>query len=285
MFAPLSPGEIRYIEEGVSHNLRNDGRGRLDYRPFILETGIISQTNGSARITLDTTDVLVGIKAELGEPDPEAPNLGKLKVSVECCPSASPEFEGRAGTALNVELATVIHRMLQNNRVIDLSKLCLLDGLKCWVIYIDALVLDSGGNLFDAVSIATRAALYNTVIPQITVVKGEEYGDFDLEIDPDKFITLDTDNVPICVTLTKIGNYVIVDSTLEEEFCAGSRVTFSVNKHGRIYATQKGPGTLPVNSITQMMNIVQPIAIAIIAKMEEVLLKERSIKKKQGFLK
>jgi len=269
----------------VCANLRNDGRGRLDYRPFTLETGIISQTNGSARIILDTTDVLVGIKAELGEPDPETPQLGKLKVSVECCPSASPEFEGRAGTALNVELATVLHRMLQNSKVIDLSKLCLLEGLKCWIIYIDALVLDSGGNLFDAVSIATRAALYNTVIPQITVVKGEEHGDFDLEIDPDKSFTLNTDNVPICVTLTKIGTYVLVDATLEEEFCAGSRVTFSINKYGNIFATQKGPGTIPVNAVTQMMSVVQPIAVTIIGKMDEILLKEKSIKKKQGFLK
>jgi len=227
-----------------------------------------------------------GIKTELGEPDAETPDQGKLKVSVECCPSASPEFEGRAGTALNVELATVIHRMLENNNVLDLKKLCLLEGLKCWIIYIDALVLDSGGNLFDAVSIATRAALHNTVIPQITVIKGEEHGDFDLEIDPDKFITLDIDNVPVCVTLTKIGVYVIVDATLEEEYCAGSRVTFSVNKYGRIYATQKGPGTLPLNSITQMMSIVQPIAASLISTMDEIFLKEKNTtKKKQGFLK
>lgn len=34
---------------------------------------------------------------------------------------------------------------------------------------IDALVLDSGGNLFDSLSLATLAALYNTKIPSIKV--------------------------------------------------------------------------------------------------------------------
>jgi len=284
MLAALSPGEIRFIEEGVASNIRNDGRGRLDYRPFTLETGIISQTNGSARIVLDTTDVLVGIKAELGEPEPDTPNLGKLQVSVECCPSASPEFEGRGANALNVELATVIHRMLQNSNVIDLSKLCLLEGLKCWIIYVDALVLDSGGNLFDALSIATRAALFDTTIPEISIVKGESHGDFDLEIDPDKSFSLNTANIPICVTLTKIGAHVIVDATLEEEFCAGCRVTFSVNKFGNIYTTQKGPGTIPANAVTQMMSVVQPIAVASIQKMDDLLNREKTIKKKHGFL-
>lgn len=45
----LSPGEIEFITEGIAEGIRVDGRGRLDYRPFGLETGIISQANGSAR--------------------------------------------------------------------------------------------------------------------------------------------------------------------------------------------------------------------------------------------
>lgn len=39
----------RFISDGVAQNVRIDGRGRFDYRPYMLETGVISQTNGSAR--------------------------------------------------------------------------------------------------------------------------------------------------------------------------------------------------------------------------------------------
>lgn len=94
-----SYNSYRYIEDGIAQNFRNDGRGRFDFRPFILETGIISQTNGSARYVLATvvfyevykmtrlklssTDILVGIKAEIGEPLPNAHDQGVIQVSVE----------------------------------------------------------------------------------------------------------------------------------------------------------------------------------------------------------
>lgn len=45
----------------------------------------------------------------------------------------------------------------------ELKKLCIIPGKLCWIIYVDAMVLDSNGNLFDAISIATRAALHNTL--------------------------------------------------------------------------------------------------------------------------
>jgi hypothetical protein len=35
------------------------------------------------RIKLDTTDIIVGIKVEVGEPDPNTPNWGRFQVSVE----------------------------------------------------------------------------------------------------------------------------------------------------------------------------------------------------------
>lgn len=35
------------------------------------------------RLVLDTTDILVGIKAEIGEVDPSAPDQGRVEVAVE----------------------------------------------------------------------------------------------------------------------------------------------------------------------------------------------------------
>lgn len=81
--ALISPPERLFIEAGVEQNFRSDGRERLDYRYFTLETGVLEQTNGSAKLTLDTTEVLVGIKAELGNPNPNEPKKGRIQFFVE----------------------------------------------------------------------------------------------------------------------------------------------------------------------------------------------------------
>jgi hypothetical protein len=62
----------------------------------------------AARLQLDTTDVLVGINLEIGEPTMEAPGHGRVQCSVECTTSASAEFEGRGGQDLNVALVTIL---------------------------------------------------------------------------------------------------------------------------------------------------------------------------------
>lgn len=78
-----SPSEQKYLEAGIEHNLRADGRSRVDFRSITLETGVIDQTNGSARLRLANTDVLVGVKVEISTPEPTAPNEGIIKFYVE----------------------------------------------------------------------------------------------------------------------------------------------------------------------------------------------------------
>jgi hypothetical protein len=80
----LSQAERHYITEGVHSDLRADGRGRLDCRALVLETGIISQASGSARVRLgDGTDILVGVKVEIDQVEPDANNVGKIVCNVE----------------------------------------------------------------------------------------------------------------------------------------------------------------------------------------------------------
>lgn len=134
----ISSSERKYIIEGTENNLRSDGRSRLDFRPFMVETGVIVTTNGSARVKLDTTDVLVGIKIDVGEPLPEEPNKGRIDFSVDCCPSINPIFEGRGADELNAELLRILLNTYKN--AFNFESLCLVAGKYCWVIYIDVLV-------------------------------------------------------------------------------------------------------------------------------------------------
>ena len=48
----LSQNEKVFIKNGVFDDFRLDGRARRDYRYFEIETGIVSNTNGSARLRL-----------------------------------------------------------------------------------------------------------------------------------------------------------------------------------------------------------------------------------------
>jgi len=276
----ISIAERKYLEDGISQNFRSDGRSNLDYRHFILETGILTQTNGSARVKLAQTDVLVGVKAEIGEPDLASPNKGKVQLSVECCPSASPEFEGRGAEDLNTELARVLERLLQTESALDLTKLCIIPGKVCWILYIDAMVLDSGGNLFDAISVATRAALHNTAIPVVDVAND----DYDVTDDPSKQWNIDVTNVPICVTFCKIGSSYVVDATIEEELCVNVRLTIGVNKNGNICTVQKGgQGGLDPSSMYEMLNHSRKIGQQLLQKLDEALVTEQKQSRKLGF--
>ncbi|XP_042056029.1 exosome complex exonuclease RRP42-like [Salvia splendens] len=87
----LSLGEQTFIKGGIYQDLRTDGRKRLTYSPIFVETGIIPQASGSARVKLGATDVIAS--AELGKPNPSYPDKGKVSIHVDCSPTAEPSFE------------------------------------------------------------------------------------------------------------------------------------------------------------------------------------------------
>jgi hypothetical protein len=72
----LSTAERQFLIDGVELNVRNDGRSRLDFRHFTVETGLVTTANGSARLKLDNTDVMVGVRVDLAEPELDRPNEG-----------------------------------------------------------------------------------------------------------------------------------------------------------------------------------------------------------------
>ena len=48
----MSTFERAYIVGGIEQDFRSDGRSCQDYRHFEVETGIVSNTSGSARLRL-----------------------------------------------------------------------------------------------------------------------------------------------------------------------------------------------------------------------------------------
>ncbi|KAL6638514.1 hypothetical protein ACP70R_024009 [Stipagrostis hirtigluma subsp. patula] len=256
--AGLSEGEKHFIRGGVAGALRADGRGRLQFRPVSVDTGVVPQAHGSALLRLGATKVIATVKmflaelaykAELGKPSVLHPDKGKVSISVDCSPTASPSFEGRGSEELSTELSFALERCLMGVKsgagaAIDLSSLVIVAGKVCWDLYIDGLVVSSDGNLLDALAAAVKAALSDTCIPKVNVsLSAATDVEPEVDVSDEDFLQLDTSFVPVIVTLTKVGEHYTVDATSEEESQMSSAVSVSVNKHGQLCGLTKRGGT------------------------------------------
>jgi exosome complex component RRP42 len=239
------------IAQLIASGKRLDGRGLTDYRPIQIETGMIEKAEGSARVRLGKTEVMVGIKVEIGEPFSDRPNDGVLTTNAEFVPLASPEFEAGPPREDSVELARVVDRGIRESKALNLENLCIIPGKKVFVIFIDIYVLNHDGNLIDASALAALAALTNTKIFKYKIKDGE------VEIKPG-FEELPLVNFPVAVTLADIGGRLVVDPWLDEEEVMNARLTISFDKDGRICAMQKGgSGTLSPQQIIEAVKIAK----------------------------
>ncbi|XP_048085755.1 exosome complex component RRP42 isoform X2 [Alosa alosa] len=254
-----------------------------------IETDVVSNTDGSAKVTLGHTNVLVGIKAEIGKPKPMVPDEGYLEFFVDCSANATPEFEGRGGEGLGIELSNTLYKVFSNKHSIDLKSLCIRPGENCWVLYVDVLLLQCDGNLFDAISVAIKAALFNTKIPRVHISEDEDGGkEIELSDDPYDCVRVNVENVPCIVTLCKIGHRHVVDATLQEKACSVASLLISVTHRGTVTCVRKvGGGSLDPESIFEMTETGKRVGKALHTPLMELLQKEESLgskRQKVGFL-
>ena len=83
----------KHVLKALAENIRYDGRKDLDFREITLEYGVSKNAEGSAKVKMGDTEVIVGIKMELGKPFSDRPDEGVLMVGAELLPMSSPEFE------------------------------------------------------------------------------------------------------------------------------------------------------------------------------------------------
>jgi len=230
-----------------------------------LEIGLIEKASGSALINLGKTKVLVGVKVEQGEPFPDTPDEGVLTVNAELVPLASPSFEPGPPNENAIELARVVDRGIRESKAIDLKSLCINVGRKVFVVFVDVYVLDHDGNLIDASSIASLAALLSAKINDYEVKDGE------IIVKPE-LKPLPIQNHPVAVTLAKIDNTLVLDPSLEEEQVMSARLTVISDKDGQICAMQKGgSGSLAVEEVKQGVKLALSKAPEIRAKIAEAV--------------
>lgn len=225
-----------YIRKIVENNSRADGRAFDEFRQIQIETNFVSSAEGSAKVTIGNTVIMIGIKAEVFEPYPDTPDEGTLIVDTELIPLASPEFEpGRPGEDA-IEIARVIDRGIRESESIELEKLCIKAGEKIWCVHIDVHTLDHDGNMLDAAGLGAIAALLTAKLPKYDI-EGKKILYDTPDAEKEKVPMKD---IPIPITIIKIKDKLLIDPTLEEEEAMDARITITTNKAGDLCAIQKG---------------------------------------------
>ena len=227
---------------------RIDGRHPKSLRSITIQTDLIAKADGSALVTMGGTKILTGIKVEVGSPFSDRPDEGIFTVNAELLPLASTSFEPGPPDERGVELARVVDRSLREGKALDLKKLCLIEGEKVYVLFIDIYVLDYDGNYFDPALISALAALATLKIPKYEVVNGE------VKKTGETF-RLELTSLPFTVMIGILGEKFLVDPQIEEEKVLDVSLIIGTDEKGNIISIQKNtPGPIPVNLLDTILD-------------------------------
>ncbi len=238
---------LEYIQKGI----RTDGRRLKEFRPVSVEYNVSETAEGSARVKIGKTEVIVGVKLSIEKPYPDTPDQGCLMVGAELLPLSNPDFDPGPPRIEAIELARVVDRGIRESKCIDTKQLCITPGEKAWTVCIDICTINVDGNLFDAAALAAFAALKDTRFPTVN-----DNGSIDYREKTDKKLPLLKD--PISVTVMSLGNYLFVDPTPEEESIIDSRLTVAATADQTLCALQKGG-----DDVLNLEQVEQMVALAL----------------------
>lgn len=240
-----------YINSLVSQGLRIDGRKFDEYRDIKIEYKISSKSaEGSARVKIGETEVVAGVKLDVGTPYPDQPDQGTIVVNVELLPLSSPDFESGPPDVGAIELSRVVDRVVRESKVLDFKKLCIKEKEKMWMVFIDIYPINDAGNLYDACALAALAALKDAVF--IKYDEKEERAVYNERTN----VKLPLSGMPTSCTVVKIGKTLIIDPTTEEEKAMDARLTVGIMEDGNVCAMQKGgEGSLTTEDVDHMVEL------------------------------
>ncbi len=232
-----------YVLSKIRDGERIDGRKFDEIRPIEIQTGLIAKAEGSALVKLGNTMVVAGVKMQPGEPFPDTPDQGIIITNAELVPLASPTFEPGPPDENAIELARVVDRGIRHSEAVDLKELCIEEGEKVWVIFIDIWALDDDGNLMDASALAAIAALMNTTVPAERFEVGEDF-------------PLAVKDLPVAITSLVFEDKILVDPCLDELSIGKNTITITTDQNDNIVSIQKsGPFLLKEEVFDRLIDL------------------------------
>jgi exosome complex component RRP42 len=232
----LSKLTKKRIHEYLKTGKRFDGRDLLDFRKIEIDTNVIKNADGSARVKFGDTDVIAGVKLDVTAPFPDSEDEGVLITTAEFLPLSSPRFEPGPPQIDAVELARIVDRGLRESGFIEFDKLS-ISKEKVWSIFVDIYPMNADGNLIDAGALAAVLALKTARLPKYDEKKERVvFGEL-----TEKKLPL-TNKMPLNITFYKIGKNIIIDPVQEEEDSSEARISIAASKDKEVllHALQKG---------------------------------------------
>jgi len=228
----------RRILNLLKEDKRFDLRKPFEFRDIKIETGISNNAEGTARVKIGKTEVIVGVKMSTQDPYTDHEDEGTMVTSMEFSPMAGDRYESGPPQMDSIEIARVVDRGIRESKFVDWKKLCIKEGEKVWSIMIDIYCINDDGNVMDASAIGAVAALRVARFPKYNEKEEKvQYGEF-----TETPLPL-TEHVPFTMTFYKLGNKIIADPTRDEEDCAEARITLGISsgkKEKMINSMQKG---------------------------------------------
>ena len=273
MNKPLSKAEKEYVRGGSDALVREDGRTQSELRAMLIEREVIPHVNGSAHVKIGgSVEVLCSVKADIVEPRAGAPSEGQLLFTTEissACSAFSVHIDERKLTDIGTEISHQLHNIYRGSKSLDLQSMGIIDGKFSWAIHVDLVVLQCDGYPLDVCSVAAREALLCTKLPQLQMKVGDsgQPENFDVNGDISATVGLSKNDLPICLTMAKVGEQFLTDISLNEYLSAECVYTVALDKKGRFCGIAKIAGSaLPANEVFTMLQVGQSVH----SKMESV---------------
>ncbi|MCS7123192.1 MAG: exosome complex protein Rrp42 [Candidatus Aenigmarchaeota archaeon] len=238
-----------YLLKLLRNGKREDGRGLNEFRKISFKTGIIKKAEGSAVVNFGNTSVIAGVKLDVGEPFSDSPNEGILIVNAEFSPIAAPFFEPGPPDENAIELARIVDRGIRGSNLIDFEKLCIKEGEKVWIVYIDIHTINNDGNLIDVSFLASILALKTTLMPKYEgkIIREEKVDKLPLR-----------NYFPINISTYKAENILFIDPSLKESNLAEACLSICIRDDDKINSVQKiGSGSFSFEEIEKIFNLTK----------------------------
>jgi len=226
---------------------------------------------------------------------------------LDSSPAAYPHLSSGALDDLQQDMSTIVHESLAH-RSLHPRNLGIIPGKKSWLLSLDIIVLADAGNIFDALFMAARAALWDTKVPRTRSVqykarKGGGKSGGDMDVDEETTSGFDTRNIkratdfelpdywdegeilagrniwPVCVTLNLIPPTYYLDASLQEETATPLRLllVFSLppSSPPNLQAMRMlGPGELGMAHLKELLKEGEKYAKAMFAALDAKLNEE-----------
>lgn len=246
---------IDTLAKMFSEDKRFDGRKLNEFRPVEVTYDVSNKAEGSARVRVGKTEVIVGVKMQMGEPYSDSPDKGNISVSADLLPLASPRFEMGPPEFPAVELPRLVDRAIRESGMIDLKKLVIKEGEKVWTVMIDIYPINDDGNLIDVATIGAVAALKKAKVPVL-----DKDGKIDYHKESKESLPISKETYPFSFSFFKLGNSIVMDPTREEQEACDARITFGISKWNKQYMVnscqKNGEVTFTNAEIEKMMDIL-----------------------------